>query len=410
MGKISSFAFIFFFTVSSVAQGLKSPPHLDLEASSEELAQLLEQQKKIFSSESEQALRKVLRAGQRNLEWLKFINSHRQVPIELYEKGGSNGYPIEKPVRYSKRSILAKFSHTKSALPKVMASVIFENADFTKEPPLPIATYRQHARALDLSYQNAARWLLMEPYLDWLTHERRRDVRGYYHLSQIEDLKNHLDQYENHTPDVKENIKEWLITLCYNDRLETWKSCSQEFEASKTDLYGMSQKYWETAELNYLSFFHIPEGVKNSATHLKGRDLVSTFVLPTSLKVKSFLKKNIEEEWQDQGLKLFVEFNESPLIPRVLVEWIPNVTPHVKGLGSNHVVMDANSSLDDWDVRWTIRHEFGHVLGFPDCYLEFYEPETKEIISYQIDVDDLMCSRRGVYQPRMTEELLRVYN
>jgi len=50
----------------------------------------------------------------------------------------------------------------------------------------------------------------------------------------------------------------------------------------------------------------------------------------------------------------------------------PGVTPHVNGIGGRIITMDANAPLDDYDVSWTIRHEYGHVLGFPDCYVEFY--------------------------------------
>lgn len=93
----------------------------------------------------------------------------------------------------------------------------------------------------------------------------------------------------------------------------------------------------------------------------------------------------------------------------VFVEWVRDATPHVKGLGSNHIVMNSNSSLDDWDTQWTIRHEFGHVLGLPDCYVEFYEEEKNLITNYQIDVEDLMCSRRGVMNQRIVDELRSNY-
>jgi vacuolar-type H+-ATPase subunit C/Vma6 len=35
------------------------------------------------------------------------------------------------------------------------------------------------------------------------------------------------------------------------------------------------------------------------------------------------------------------------------------------------------------------------VLGLPDCYVEFFDTEAKEFVNYQIDVTNLMCSRRG---------------
>jgi predicted Zn-dependent protease len=72
--------------------------------------------------------------------------------------------------------------------------------------------------------------------------------------------------------------------------------------------------------------------------------------------------------------------------------------------------MNSNSSLDEYDVRWTIRHEYGHVLGLPDCYIEFYDRTEKVIINYQIDTTNLMCSRKGHLQPIHVAELQKAYH
>ncbi|MEO0335876.1 MAG: hypothetical protein AAF202_05760 [Pseudomonadota bacterium] len=128
----------------------------------------------------------------------------------------------------------------------------------------------------------------------------------------------------------------------------------------------------------------------------------------TSEDYRQFLKDNIEDEFSFEGFQLQVEFSNSRS-SGVFVEWLPDVTPHVKGLGSDHIVMNSRDSLSDWNTQWTIRHEFGHVLGLPDCYIEFYEADKNVITNYQIDVDDLMCSRAGVINQRIVDELNRAY-
>lgn len=42
----------------------------------------------------------------------------------------------------------------------------------------------------------------------------------------------------------------------------------------------------------------------------------------------------------------------------------------------------------------TIAHEFGHALGFRDCYIEYFDTKTSEIIYYELERDkgNLMCS------------------
>jgi hypothetical protein len=73
------------------------------------------------------------------------------------------------------------------------------------------------------------------------------------------------------------------------------------------------------------------------------------------------------------------------------------------------ITMDSTSSMDEWDVQWTIRHEFGHSLGLPDCYVEFYDDNEQAMVNYQLDTTNLMCSRRGELQQIHVDELKKAY-
>ena len=68
---------------------------------------------------------------------------------------------------------------------------------------------------------------------------------------------------------------------------------------------------------------------------------------------------------------------------------------------------DSDTVHYDWH---TLSHEFGHVLGFPDCYVEFYDRDIGAIVSYQLDITNLMCSRRGHLQQRHYDELEITYS
>ena len=83
--------------------------------------------------------------------------------------------------------------------------------------------------------------------------------------------------------------------------------------------------------------------------------------------------------------------------------------PHVNGLGGNQIVMDSNQPIEEYESQWTIRHEFGHVLGLPDCYHEFYDTNLEAYVNYQLDVTDLMCSRAGNMKERIYTELKKAY-
>ena len=143
---------------------------------------------------------------------------------------------------------------------------------------------------------------------------------------------------------------------------------------------------------------------KSNSSHL----LKTPFTNPKSQEVLNFLKVNIEEEWRWGKWALNLDFIEGGYETTHIV-FSPGATPHVNSLAGSTITMDANQSLAEYHVRWTIRHEFGHTLGFPDCYVEFYDTSTQEMISYQVDTSNLMCSRRGKLQEKHYNELKRVY-
>ena len=83
--------------------------------------------------------------------------------------------------------------------------------------------------------------------------------------------------------------------------------------------------------------------------------------------------------------------------------------PHVNQVGGNTITLDANTPTDEYSVQWTLRHEFGHLLGFKDCYLEFYDHVEKQFVNYQLDLTDIMCSEAGNFTAHHSSELRRVY-
>lgn len=51
-----------------------------------------------------------------------------------------------------------------------------------------------------------------------------------------------------------------------------------------------------------------------------------------------------------------------------------------------------STHLEGYEKRHLITHEFGHVLGFGDCYVEYYNQNSKELIYYELETGNLMCS------------------
>ena len=69
-----------------------------------------------------------------------------------------------------------------------------------------------------------------------------------------------------------------------------------------------------------------------------------------------------------------------------------------------------NARLPESDCRAAVLHEFGHVLGFPDCYVEFFDSRDGLMVNYYIDTSNLMCSRSGQVLPTHYEQLKTTYS
>lgn len=68
----------------------------------------------------------------------------------------------------------------------------------------------------------------------------------------------------------------------------------------------------------------------------------------------------------------------------------------------NHAQVYLSQNLDLTTQRRVLSHEFGHVLGFPDCYTEFFDNKSGELVYYEMDKNNtnLMCSlKEGVSVP-----------
>jgi hypothetical protein len=54
-------------------------------------------------------------------------------------------------------------------------------------------------------------------------------------------------------------------------------------------------------------------------------------------------------------------------------------------------------SLDDFTAKRIAAHEFGHILGFPDCYIEFFDTNPSTLVYYELSNENknIMCSAKS---------------
>ena len=384
-------------------------PHFDLEMSSEEMARVVGSRlgPQTITPESIQAVQAM---GRRNLEWIRFMNQSRPEGAQLSftSEATQRGIPIYQPNIYSPSIIEADFVQLRADMPEEMKRVIFDGASFTATPPIAEELYREWGLNAERLYDIANRWQRMEPFLWQLEGRRWMDVRGHYWLTREPDLNTKLSAWTALPDPDKTRLRPWLLGICLNSR-RSQSSCQSELSSGERagDLAPYHAKYAPGALALWNDFFRLDVRRSDSQWSLNPFEVKFPFQDPRDAAVRDFLL-NIEDEWQMPNWNLRLDFRPSGNIP--YVTFVAGATPNVNGLGGNRITMDANQPLTEYNVRWTIRHEFGHVLGYKDCYIEFYDSSAQAIVNYQLDVGNLMCSRRGKLMDSHLNELLRVYN
>jgi hypothetical protein len=380
---------------------------LPLDLSSSEYELLLKTQAKYFKSFNAD-IEKILKVGKRNLDWLKKINETQNPKLSFWGPNFRTGFPLEEPKKYNQQTVVSEFSVKLRDLPEVMKQVLLSDSEIPSNMPLPKDQYLEWGRIIDKSYQNAARWKLMRQYLPALEQRRQQDIRGWYFLQRDPMALEKMRNYSKLPAKDQADLKEKLTSVCFNTRGD-FKFCQSEFTtfARRNQLLMFFEMYKNNSQKIWDDYFVINPNQTLDSARLNSKGMSVSFKPTESLPMQEFLRSHLQSEWQWEGWKLSLVFEA--VLGAVEVLWTPGATPHVPYLGSHQIVMDANTSIFEWEVQWTIKHEFGHNLGFPDCYNEFYEAETGLIVAYQMDLTDLMCSRKGNIKKRHIDELNRVY-
>jgi len=350
--------------------------------------------------------------GEKMSKWLKLINDNRDPAnvIRLTSKNTQRKIPIEKPSIYGPSTIDERYNDLVNTMPEYLKNIIYGSGAITSSLNISDNEFIKWARLTSALYQTAVRWTGMKPWLIQLAARRVRDVRGYYFLKNLKDLDFKLENIEISTTDEKNNILDALERICINTGGLDDGCYKQVLKAYKNmKLLSFKNKYWNNAIRNWNVFFKIFSPRKDVEWKQTAPGVMKVvFKDPKNPTIANWLKENVEDEFRlpKENWSLEMKFIKGKWRTAYL-EFKPNVTPHVTG--GNKIVMDSNTPLEEYGVKWTIRHEYGHILRLPDCYHEFYIKEKNLMINYQLDTSDLMCSRAGQMNERIFIELKKAY-
>lgn len=405
--------FLSFGLMMTQAFASPAPLHLDLEMSSDEYRELLlkESFQNKQTTSDDPAISHALKLGERLSKWIATINANRspETAIRLTSAATRRGIPIDKPNKYSPSIIKKDTEVLLGELPQEMKDVVTSTTEYPVSMALDDETFIKFARRLDRIYQSAARYKSVNTYRSYYVNAASKDVRGYYYLKTNKITANELRDTGVILADQLAPLKEALSLVCLNTTSNISR-CKTEVDVAfkNNKVSEFYNKYIARSEANWDSFYKIPVGSSRTDITWTDGETRIPFNTPEIPKFILYLKNNIEAEFRWEGWSLQLIFGTFP--DGAYLKFEPGVVPHVNGLGGNEIVMDSNQPIEEYESQWTIRHEFGHVLGLPDCYHEFYDVTAEAYVNYQLDITDLMCSRAGNMNERIFKELKEAYS
>jgi hypothetical protein len=267
--------------------------------------------------------------------------------------------------------------------------------------------------AIELFYlnQNSLRFEGQKCSLPNLSTKQNTDLRPYLEMRDFCVGKNNSetcssDSLDNLTVEEAKFVEEKTLKLCKSFDSNSL-NCQVQYSVNKEnrtigELVSKYQQKFQTERYNKLFSLrdsHLkfqceksPEDVTQMIIKVYSKDIVASNL--------EILMKYVANSWSRNGFELILEIVDMP--GSDVVEIFPTKGGISYVPDNNNRQVYLSQSLAFESQKTILAHEFGHVLGFPDCYTEFYDGQNKDLIYYEIDRDDtnIMCAiKAGVSVP-----------
>lgn len=362
-------------------------------------------------SEEDQQIEMLLAVGKKASKWIEVVNAAR-LPgqkLDLSSPGSSGGIPMDKPQKSSTEIIMKSYTNFLAKSSPLITDVVTSSQELPVNPPVSDEEFVTTLRSLDRIYSSIIRWAGQREYKAWYINKAIFDIRGFTFLNATPNLEETLNSYPNLSTEDKAKYYGWLFGLCKNGDFGP-ADCKVELDkyVANNKLFTFYNRFLKYGKSMHDLFFTLKKTRAEIKWNADRTILNSPFQTPERADVQKWLKENIEDEWQGAGFNLVIDYKKNMSnAPRI--EFKEGVTAHVNELGGNLITMEAEYPIETKDQKYTIRHEYGHVIGFQDCYLEFFDTSEKAMVYYEVDVNNIMCSRNGKLQPTHIEQLQKSY-
>lgn len=238
-----------------------------------------------------------------------------------------------------------------------------------------------------------------------LTEKKKNDIRPYLNIAHhcYKKFQNEIcdeSEYQNMDKSTESWTRENAIELC--NSFEKKISCQVEYliNLRNNSLSKMINRYYlRFQEERYSALFKLRTGHQKYKCQKSNdeKTIMTVKVLESSYSHERLvdLLHYVEKVWTNSQFALKIELVTS------YSDDVVTLIPTSKGISyvpdDNNRLVYLSSQMDNVIAKQVLSHEFGHVLGFPDCYIEFFDNSKKELVYYEISPKNtnIMCSLKA---------------
>ncbi len=291
---------------------------------------------------------------------------------------------------------------------------------YNSENPLIISTekmetaYEQIKSNLNQSsedlyylYNGSRRYEDQKCAFNTLVEKKKYDIRPYLNIGgdcnkKYQSEKCNDSEYIGMTADKERWVRSNTIELCKSFSKDV--NCQAEFNINqrKNSIGSMISRYYDRFQKErYSTLFKLrPTHLKYQCQSANDKTVMTIKILESSFDHDFLVEllKYTEETWSTKTFSLKLE------LVRGYSDDVVTILPTNKEISyvpdENNRLVYLSTSQDLLTTKRVFAHEFGHVLGFPDCYIEFFDDSKKELVYYEIakSSNNIMCSLRSNVQ------------